>query len=748
MGKTVRSSFQYLSISYECSLAIGNSLNLSEMLYEVIHTVVHKTNAHRGIIWVKNGDKKLQPVASAGINIENMPAQSEIMDLRDVLNQIQKKQQFVLRYKEDNDFLQYCPVLTGKEESVLIVPVTNIAILYLVYASREITDEPLANLLASLSKKLSVAIEACTAHGNVIKEIQVREKAEKELTKKTEQLISSKKNIQRLYGESEQARKLLLSILEDVAQKEEALRNSEEKLIQAVEGNSIPTFIIDNNHFITHWNKACESLTGISAAEIVGTRKAWSAFYAEERPLLADLIVDEATEKEIAGYYEGKYNKSILTEGAYECEDFFPAMGKKGKWLFFTASPLKNSQGTLIGAIETFQDITGRRSVEGQLRQSHKMEAIGTLAGGVAHDFNNLLTVIIGNAQLALMDAGKNGPLYEEIKEIKQAGERAVSVTRQLLAFSRKQIIKPEILDINEEINETGKMLQRLIREDIEFLTVLEPELWKVYADPMQINQVLMNMVVNARDAMPGGGKLTIETANMELDNIYFQDRGVESALSGSYVMLAVTDNGTGMDEKTRSRVFDPFFTTKEKVGGTGMGLSTVYGIVKQNNGYVWVYSEPGKGTSFKVYFPKVAEDVTAGKERAKVSDEISGSETVLIVEDNDALRKLAKNALRKYGYKILEAENGEKALNVSETHEGPIHLLLTDVVMPRMSGTDLSEKLQSIRPETRVIYMSGYTADAIVRNGILRQDINFIEKPFSLESLGKKVRQVLDNIK
>jgi signal transduction histidine kinase len=527
-----------------------------------------------------------------------------------------------------------------------------------------------------------------------------------------------------------------------------ALRNSEKKLTQAVEGNSIPTFIIDNNHFITHWNKACESLTGISAAEIVGTRKAWSAFYAEERQLLADLIVHEATEKEIAGYYEGKYNKSILTEGAYECEDFFPAMGENGKWLFFTASPLKNSQGTLIGAIETFQDITGRRSVEGQLRQSHKMEAIGTLAGGVAHDFNNLLTVIIGNAQLALMDAGKNGLLYEEIKEIKKAGERAVSVTRQLLAFSRKQIIKPEILDINEEINETGKMLQRLIREDIEFLTVLEPELWKVYADPMQINQVLMNMVVNARDAMPGGGKLTIETANMELDNIYFQDRGVESALSGSYVMLAVTDNGTGMDEKTRFRVFDPFFTTKEKVGGTGMGLSTVYGIVKQNNGYVWVYSEPGKGTSFKVYFPKVAEDVTAGKEQAKVSDEISGSETVLIVEDNDALRKLAKNALRKYGYEILEAENGEKALNVSETHEGPVHLLLTDVVMPRMSGTDLSEKLQSIRPETRVIYMSGYTADAIVRNGILRQNINFIEKPFSLESLGKKVRQVLDNIK
>ncbi|MCD6200157.1 MAG: response regulator [Deltaproteobacteria bacterium] len=392
----------------------------------------------------------------------------------------------------------------------------------------------------------------------------------------------------------------------------------------------------------------------------------------------------------------------------------------------------------------TVRDITERKKLEDQFRQAQKMEAIGVLAGGVAHDFNNLLTVILGNAQLALMNIIKDESFRKEIQEIEKAGKKASSLTRQLLAFSRKQIINPKILDINEVINETEKMLERMIGEDIEFLTVLEPDLRKVYTDPGQIDQVVMNLVVNARDAMPRGGNLTIETANVELDETYFQSRNTESK-PGPYVMLAVTDNGIGMDDETLSRIFDPFFTTKEIGRGTGLGLSTVYGIVKQNNGYCWVYSEPGKGTTFKIYFPRVAEGVVAGKEDEKLADVISGSETVLIVEDNDALRDITKKILQKYGYRVLEAENGEKALNISETHEGPIHLLLTDVVMPGMSGSDLSEKLQSIRPETRVIYMSGYTDNAIVHHGILRQDINFIEKPFSPESLGKKVRQVLD---
>jgi PAS domain S-box-containing protein len=504
---------------------------------------------------------------------------------------------------------------------------------------------------------------------------------------------------------------------------EMALQDSEERLKTTLDSIQAGIVVIDaETHIIVDTNPAAIRMIGAPEEQVIG----------------------HVCHKYICPAEKGKCPITDLGQKVNNSERILlTANGKEVPILKTVTTILLGGKECLLN---TFIDITEKKKLEVQLVQSKKMEAIGTLAGGVAHDFNNLLTVIIGNAQLALMDAGKDGPLYEEIKEIKKAGERAASVTRQLLAFSRKQIIKPEILDINEEINETEKMLQRLIREDIEFLTVLEPELWKVYADPMQINQVLMNMVVNARDAMPGTGKLTIETANVELDKTYFQDRGVESA-SGPYVMLAVTDNGTGMDEKTRSRVFDPFFTTKEKVGSTGLGLSTVYGIVKQNNGYVWVYTEHGKGTTFKVYFPKVTEDVTAGKEQAKFSGEISGFETVLIVEDNDTLRNLAKNVLQKYGYEILEAENGEKALNVSETHEGPIHLLLTDVVMPKMGGREAADRLQPLYPQMKVIYMSGYTDNTIVRHGVLAPGLNFLEKPFTPEALARKVREVLDNI-
>lgn len=525
---------------------------------------------------------------------------------------------------------------------------------------------------------------------------------------------------------------------------EEDLRNSEKRLAQAVEGNSIPTFLIDNNHFITHWNKSCEKLTGISASAIVGTQKAWSAFYAEERPVMADFIVDGATAEEIAGNYEGKNIKSTMIEGAYEGENFYPDLGEKGKWLFFTAAPLIDQQGKIVGAIETFQDITERRSMEKQLRQSQKMEAIGTLAGGVAHDFNNLLTVIIGNAQLALMDAGKDESLRKKIEEIEKAGDKAASLTQQLLGFSRKQIIKPQVLDLNEEINETEKMFKCTIGEDIEFQTVLEPELWKVYADSGQINQVIMNMVVNARDALPQGGKLIIETANADLDENYFREHSIKEQ-PGSYVMLAVSDTGIGMDKETREHIFEPFFTTKEVGKGTGLGLSTVYGIVKQNNGFVWVYSEPGQETTFKIYLPKVKG--VAGQEEKEQTpvDDLSGSETVLIVEDDDSLRNLAQKVLQSCGYRILSAENGEEALKVGKEHEGPIHLLLTDVVMPKMGGKKAADRLQSLYPQMKVIYMSGYTDNAITRHGFLAPDLNFLEKPFTPKGLARKAREVLD---
>jgi len=386
-----------------------------------------------------------------------------------------------------------------------------------------------------------------------------------------------------------------------------------------------------------------------------------------------------------------------------------------------------------------------RKKLEAQLSQAQKMEAIGVLAGGVAHDFNNLLTTIIGNAQIAMMDMGTDDPKREEMEEIKEAGEKAASLTRQLLAFSRKQVIKPEVLDLNERIKETEKMLKRLIGEDIDFLTVLEPDLWKVHADSGQMDQVFMNLAVNARDAMPGGGKLTIETSNVDLDEHYFSDRGVEDQ-SGPYVMFSISDTGRGMDKETKEHIFEPFYTTKEVGKGTGLGLSTVYGIVKQNDGIIWVYSEPGQGCTFKVYLPKVVGEAKPEEEQKKLPmDEFKGTETVLIVEDDDKLRNLGVKILELRGYRILEAENGEQALRISEAHDGSIDLLLTDVVMPVMDGRELAERLQLRRPEIKVIYMSGYTDNSIVHHGVLAPGLNFIEKPFTLEGLARKVREVLD---
>lgn len=391
------------------------------------------------------------------------------------------------------------------------------------------------------------------------------------------------------------------------------------------------------------------------------------------------------------------------------------------------------------------RDISERRRLEEQLHQAQKMEAIGMLAGGVAHDFNNILTSIIGNASLALMEIDKGDSLREEIEEIKAAGEKAAALTRQLLAFSRKQIIQPKVVGLNELLSGMEKMLGRLIGENIELVTILEPALWPVKADPGQIEQVIMNLTINSRDAMPKGGKLIIETANVDLNRNYFRNHGIKEEQPGPYVMLAVSDTGIGMDKETREHIFDPFYTTKETGKGTGLGLSTIYGVVRQSNGFVWVYSEPGRGSTFKVYLPRAEENVGAEEQERIPVGEPGGSETVLIVEDNDSLRRLARTVLKQKGYKVLEAENGEEALRVSNEHEGAIDLLVTDVVMPKKSGRETAERLQQIYPRMKVIYMSGYTDNAIVQHGVLEPGLNFIEKPFSPADLARKVREVLD---
>ncbi len=365
------------------------------------------------------------------------------------------------------------------------------------------------------------------------------------------------------------------------------------------------------------------------------------------------------------------------------------------------------------------------------------------LAGGVAHDFNNLLTTIIGNAELALMELSEDIPIHGNIDEIRKAGKKAASLTRQLLAFSRKQVIQPEMLDLNEVLKSTEKMLRRLIGEDIDLLTVLEPEPWLVYADPGQMDQVIMNLAVNARDAMPRGGKLTIETANVELDHAYFLDHGIENR-SGEYVMLAVTDTGVGMDKETQSRIFDPFFTTKERGRGTGLGLSTVYGIVKQNRGYVWVYSEPAKGSTFKVYLPRATSGAPAAEQQKLPKGQLRGSETILVVEDDETVREMAQSFLELYGYRVLVARDGKDAMEVADRHEEPVHVLLTDVVMPGMDGRELAERLRAKLPGMKVIFMSGYTDNAIAHHGVLEEGVVFIQKPFYPDALAAKVREAL----
>jgi PAS domain S-box-containing protein len=408
-----------------------------------------------------------------------------------------------------------------------------------------------------------------------------------------------------------------------------------------------------------------------------------------------------------------------------------------------TKGPIRDGQGKVIGLFGISRDITDQKKMEDQLRQSQKIETVGRLAGGIAHDFNNLLTVINGYSELLLHKVKDKSPLSGELEEIKLAGERAAALTRQLLAFSRRQVLQPKVLDLNEVISHMDMMLRRLIGEDVEFRTVSREDLWKVKADPGQIEQVVMNLVVNARDAMPGGGRLTIETSNVFLDEEYSHVH--PPVQPGSYVMLSVSDTGVGMDEKTASQVFEPFFTTKELGKGTGLGLSTVYGIVKQSGGFIWVYSEPGKGSTFKVYLPCTADrGVLPDKEGSPVED-LRGEKSVLVVEDEESIRRLATEILGRYGYAVFSAGDGEEALRIATSHEGEIDLLLTDVIMPGMGGPELFERIRQLRPGIKVLYVSGYTNDAIVHQGVLDPGIAFLQKPYSPTSLVRKVKDVLE---
>jgi PAS domain S-box-containing protein len=393
-------------------------------------------------------------------------------------------------------------------------------------------------------------------------------------------------------------------------------------------------------------------------------------------------------------------------------------------------------------AIAFVNDISDRKRLEDQLLQAQKMEAVGRLAGGVAHDFNNMLTVISGYNRMILDELSPLDPVRGCAEEVLKAADRAAALTKQLLAFSRRQVMQPCVMNVNAAIVHTEKMLRRLIGEDVELVLSLAEDVGNIKADPNHIQHAIVNLTLNARDAMPDGGRITVETANIRLDETYARTHlGVQP---GDFVMVAVSDTGHGMDAETRRRLFEPFFTTKETGKGTGLGLATVYGVVKQLGGDIWVYSEPGQGTTFKLYFPRVAETADAPPPSPVESDQAPSTETILVVEDEQAVRDLTVRMLRKLGHTVLPAADGAEALAIAKSYAGPIALLLTDVVMPNMSGRQVADELLRARPELKVLYLSGYTDHTVVHHGVLEDGVEFLPKPFSREALAKKIREVL----
>ena len=438
----------------------------------------------------------------------------------------------------------------------------------------------------------------------------------------------------------------------------------------------------------------------------------------------------------------GQFQTNGLWQERSTYEYRFKHGDRSFRWTRCEIRFIPGTAGRQAEIVGSWTDITERKHLEDQFRQAQKMEAIGRLAGGVAHDFNNLLTIINGYGELVLGKLPPDDPIRHLIREIVSAGDRAAALTRQLLTFSRKAIIEPKILDLKIVVAGVDKMLRRILGEDIQLAVVIDPELGAVKADPGQIEQVIMNLVVNARDAMPQGGKLTIELLNADLDEYY--SLGHPEVRPGPNVLLAVTDTGSGMDQATMARIFEPFFTTKGE-HGTGLGLATVHGIVKQSGGHVALYSEIGRGTSFKIYLPRIEAPVSPGQSPRGRAEMPHGSETVLLVEDEDGVRALSRHVLQSSGYTVLEAHDGIDAIRVAEQHTGRINLLLTDVVMPRMSGREVAEHLARIHSEMKVLFLSGYTDDAVVRHGILEAEVAFLQKPFSPTALATKVREVLD---
>jgi PAS domain S-box-containing protein len=483
--------------------------------------------------------------------------------------------------------------------------------------------------------------------------------------------------------------------------------------------------VIELDGKLGYVSPAIERILGYQAAEAVGLK--WlDLLHPDDRAAAEDRL------------------REVLEIGSRHEQIELRMRHRDGTWrtLSFIGKSLP-AETAMHGVILNARDLTESRRLEAELRASQKMDSIGRLAGGIAHDFNNLLTAILGYAELMEPDLAGQDHLQSSLREIRLAGERAAALTRQLLAFSRRQVLQPRLLDLNAVVSEVEKLLRRLIGEDVELVTRLDPGLGSVKADPGQLEQVLMNLAVNARDAMPKGGTLTVETANTILDTGFA--RANPGARSGEYAVLTVADTGIGMSDEVRSHAFEPFFTTKEKGKGTGLGLATAYGIVKQSDGYITVESEPGRGATFRIYFPRAAGAAAASGRGEHPALSPRGTETILVVEDESGVRRLSRAILKAQGYIVLEAASGDEALEVARSHAGQIHLVATDVIMPGMSGHVLWDRLRVLRPDSRVLFMSGYTDDAIATHGVLEPGIAFLQKPFTPFGLAQKVREVLD---
>ncbi len=520
----------------------------------------------------------------------------------------------------------------------------------------------------------------------------------------------------------------VLGISRDITDRkraEEEIHKSEQRLRVHVEHTPLAVIEWDLNFRIAAWNAAAERLFGFSRAEALG----------QHGSFILPPVVGPQAGQVWQGFFEQK-------DGPRSTKENVTKAGRTISCEWYS-TPLVDESGRVFGVASLVQDVSERVALEEKLRHSQKMEAVGRLAGGVAHDFNNILTVIMGYSQILTNGVPASGRLMDATVQIRTAAERAEEITGQLLAFSRKQMLSPRVIDLNNIMMNLDTMLRRLIGDDVEIMTVPGHDLGAVKADPGQIEQVIMNLAVNARDAMPSGGQLTLETANAELDDAYAREH--PPVRPGRYVMLAVSDTGVGMTADTQAHIFEPFFTTKEVGKGTGLGLSTVYGIVKQSGGYIWVYSEPDRGTTFKIYFPRVdqpAEEVRAERQQPSMQ---RGTETILLVEDNEQVRQLTSEVLVDSGYQVLLAASPEQALALCRANHPDIQLLVTDVILPGMNGPQLAAQVKQISPRTRVLYVSGYTSNAIVHYGVLDPGLWFLAKPFSLSELVAKVRQVLD---